>query len=145
MVSSKRDERKVRKSIPWALHMAIVKLQGAEELEYDEACVRAAALIEEGGEKYKEAVSSEANRLYKSRFMGELNKARNTLYQRGHTDGFREGKMEGIDEGIKTYQIKYPCPRCDGDMILRPGNEDTSDAIEYLKSKGWRHSQCIKS
>ena len=44
MGSPKRKERKVRKHIPWALHMAIVRLQAAEELDYDEACDRARIL-----------------------------------------------------------------------------------------------------
>ena len=46
--------------------MAIVRLQGAEELEYHEACIRAALLIEEGGKKYKKEVNAEANRLYRA-------------------------------------------------------------------------------
>ena len=52
MKASSKTGKKVKKTIPWSLHMAIVRLQGTEELEYDEACVRAAVLIEEGGEKF---------------------------------------------------------------------------------------------
>ena len=51
MKASRKSGKMVKRSIPWALNIAIVRLQGAEELEYDEACVRAAVLIEEGGEK----------------------------------------------------------------------------------------------
>ena len=101
----------VKRSIPWALNIAIVRLQGAEELEYDEACVRAAVLIREGGERFKEEVKSEANRQYKSHFMGEQNKAKNTWIQKGYDEGFGEGKKAGMDIGRETYQIKYPCAR----------------------------------
>jgi hypothetical protein len=145
MRASRKNGKMVKRSIPWALHMAIVRLQGAEELEYEEACVRAAVLIEEGSEKHKEAVKAEANRLYKSRFMAELNKAKNTWHQKGYDKGFGEGKKAGIDVSREAYQIKYPCSKCGGDLILRPGNVDTESAIEFLKSQGWGHSQCIES
>jgi len=142
MRASRRNGKTVRRSIPWALHMALVRLQGSEELEYGDACVRAAALIEEGGEKYKEVVKAEAIRMYKSRFIREQNKARHTWYQKGYDDGLGEGKAEGYDSGREAYQITYPCSGCGGDLILRPGNEDTKSAIEFLKSKGWIHTKC---
>jgi hypothetical protein len=56
MKASRKKGKMVKRSIPWALNIAIVRLQGAEELDYDEACVRAAVLIEEGGERFKEEV-----------------------------------------------------------------------------------------
>jgi hypothetical protein len=42
----------------------IVRLQGTEELEYEDACAHAAVLIEEGGERFKEEVKTEAARAY---------------------------------------------------------------------------------
>jgi len=142
MKSLRKKKRTIRKSIPWELHMAIVRLQGAEELEYDEACLRAAALIQDGGEKYDKAVKIEASRMYKSRFLGEQNKARHTWYQNGYNKGFEDGRRNGYYKGVEENQIKYPCSRCGGDMFLRPDNEDTKAAIEFLKSKGWGHSGC---
>ena len=135
----------VKRSIPWALEIAIIRLQGAEELEYDEACVRAALLIEGGSEKYKEALKAEANRMYKSRFLGELNKARKSWVQKGYDEGFGEGMKAGRDMGRETYQIKYPCSKCGSDLILKPDNKDTESAIEFLKSQGWGHSKCIET
>jgi ssDNA-binding Zn-finger/Zn-ribbon topoisomerase 1 len=125
--------------------MAIVRLQGAEELEYDEACERAAMLIEEGSEQYKETMKVEANRIYKSRFLREQNKAKNSWIKKGYDDGFSDGKKAGNDIGREAYQIKYPCSKCGGDLILRPGNKDTKSAIEFLKSQGWGHSKCIEA
>lgn len=91
MIASCRH-RTVKKAIPWALHMAVVRLQGAEELDYDEAGIRAVTLIEEGSEKFRKAVRVEANRLYKRRFIGELNKARRSWHQKGYIKGFADGK-----------------------------------------------------
>lgn len=145
MKASRKKGKMVKRSIPWALNLAILRLQGAEELEFDEACVRAAVLIEEGGERFKEEVKAEASRQYKSRFLGEQNKAKNTWIQKGYDDGFGDGKKAGIDIGRESYQIKYSCSKCGGDLILRPGNKDTESAIEFLKSQGWGHSQCIET
>ena len=61
MKTSSKTGKKVKKTIPWSLHMAIVRLQGTEELEYEEACAHAAMLIEEGGERFKEEVKAEAS------------------------------------------------------------------------------------
>jgi len=145
MKTSRKNGKMVKRLIPWELNIAVVRLQGAEELEYDEACVRVAMLIEEGSKKYKETVKVEANRMYKSRFLGEQNKAKNTWIQKGYDNGFSDGKKAGLDIGRESYQIKYPCSKCDGDLILRPGNKDTESAIEFLKSHGWGHSQCIET
>ena len=145
MKASRKKGKMVKRSIPWALNIAIVRLQGAEELEYDEACVRAALLIEGGSEKYKEVLKAEANRMYKSRFLREQNKARNSWIQKGYDEGFGEGKEAGMDMGRETYQIIYPCSKCGDDLILRPSNKDTESAIEFLKSQGWGHSKCIET
>jgi hypothetical protein len=97
--------------------MAIIRLQGEEELEYDEACVKAATLIEEGGERYREDVRAEANRIHKSRFMVELNKGKNTWYRKGYDDGLVDGRKAGIEVAENVYMIRYPCARCGGDIV----------------------------
>jgi len=142
---SSKNGKTVKKTIPWSLHMAVVKLQGAEELEYSDACARAAVLIKEGSEKYKETVKAEASRQYKSRFLGEMNKAKNTWIQKGYDDGFRKGKSVGYESAREAYQVRYPCSKCGGDLILKPGGKDTEAAIEFLKSQVWGHSQCIEN
>jgi hypothetical protein len=145
MVPSSKTGRKVKRTIPWSLHMAIVRLQGTEELEYAEACVRAAVLIEEGGEGFKEAVKVEANRLYKSRFLGELNKAKNTWIQKGISIGYKDGMNQGFNLASDRFQILYPCASCGCDIVLRPDGEATKSAVEHLKSAGWRHTDCGKA
>ncbi len=145
MKPSSKTGKKVKKTIPWSLHMAIVRLQGTEELEYEEACARAAMLIEEGGERFKEKVKAEANRLYKSRFMGEQNKAKNTWIQKGYNSGYNDGMDNGINLAKDRFQITYPCATCGTDIVLRPDGEVTKSAVEHLKSEGWRHTDCSKA
>jgi len=142
MTASKK-ERMVKRSIPWSLHMAIVRLQGEEELDYREACARAAVLIEVNGSEFEVAVRVEANRLYKSRFLGEVNKAKNTWMRKGYDDGKRDGKAEGFLIASEDFLIRYPCSACGLDVILRPGNPDTEAAVEFLKSRGWGHPGCM--
>jgi hypothetical protein len=107
-----------------------------------EECVKAAALIEEGGERYREDVRAEANRIYKSRHMTEQNKSKNTWYQKGYDEGVTDGKAAGYEVSKNVFQITYPCSSCRGDLVLTRNGEDTRSAIEYLKSQGWRHKQC---
>ena len=145
MKTSSKTGKKVKKTIPWSLHMAIVRLQGTEELEYEEACAHAAMLIEEGGERFKEEVKAEANRLYKSRFLGEMNRAKNTGIQKGYTSGHKDGMKEGGNLAIERFQITYPCATCGRDIVLRPDGEAAKSAVEHLKSEGWRHTDCSKA
>jgi hypothetical protein len=142
---SSKTGKKVKKTIPWSLHMAIVRLQGTEELEYDEACERAAMLIEEGSEKYKETLKAEANRIYKSRFLGEQNKAKNTWIQKGYNSGHKDGIEEGFNIARDRYEISYPCATCGSDIVLRSDGEATKSAVEHLKAEGWRHTDCSKA
>ena len=95
-------QKTVKKAIPWALQIALVRLQGAEELDYPQACIRAATLIEKGCETFRRAVRGEANRLYKSRFLNEVNKARSTWQQKGYKKRFLDGKAAGL--GVKRIR-----------------------------------------
>ena len=142
---SSKTGKKVKKTIPWSLHMAIVRLQGTEELEYEEACARAAVLIEEGRERFKEAVKTEASRQYKSRFLGEMNKAKNTWIQKGYNSGHKDGMDQGSNLARESFQISYPCATCGSDIVLRPDGGAARSAVEHLKSEGWRHTDCMKA
>ena len=106
------------------------------------ACVKAAMLIEVGSERYGEDVRAEANRIYKGRFMAEMNKARNSWHQKDYDEGIADGRKAGIAAAETVYMIRYPCAWCGGDVVLTRNGEDTRSAIDYLKSQGWRHKQC---
>ena len=131
-------------AIPRSLKMAVIRIQGDQDLDWDEACQHLAALSEPNSKKFKQAVSREANRRYKSRHLSELNKAKKSYVDMGYQDGFLMGTHAGYNEGIKDWRISYPCSIC-GELIpLKLGEKSTEDAIEYLKSKGWAHSACLK-
>jgi len=110
-----------------------------------DACAKAAVLIENGGKRFKEEVKAEANRQHKSRFMGEMNKAKNTWFQKGYDSGHEDGVKQGYDLARDRFQITYPCAVCGVNLVLRPDGEATKSAVEHLKSEGWRHTDCKKA
>ena len=63
MLSVKNREGAVKAEIPKALYMAIVRLQAAENLDWEDACVRAAELIDANSKEFKRRVKLEAQRL----------------------------------------------------------------------------------
>jgi hypothetical protein len=78
----------------------------------------------------------EANRLYKKRFMGELNKAKGSWIERGRSGGFAEAE--------RMFKIECSCAICGGPILLVPGSDMTKAAVKYLESTGWRHTNCVK-
>lgn len=76
-----------KNQIPRELIMAIVRIQAAENLDFDEACKRGAILIDRNRPKSKHDEELRAQAIYKSRFMTELNKARNTIRDDAWNDG----------------------------------------------------------
>jgi len=97
-----RKEKTVEISIPMELYFTIIRLQGIEELDFFEACKRAAALIEGEGEKFHRRVKVEANRLYKSRFMRELNTARKTWRMKRCEEGLEAGNTACAESGSRN-------------------------------------------
>ncbi len=112
--------------------MTLVKLQGAEGLDWDEACLHASRLMDVSGKRYRDEIRAEANRVYKKRFMTEINKAKQTWIKKG------------FQEGVNESRITYPCSVCGGELVMKPEAVD-HDAMKLLmKEKGWAHSTCLK-
>ncbi len=87
---------------------------------------------EGGGERFKEKVKAEASRQYKSRFLGEMNKAKNTWIQKGYNSGHKDGVEQGSNLARDRFQITYPCETCGSDIVLRPDGEAAKSAVEHL-------------
>ena len=133
-------------AVPRSLKMAVIHIQSAQDLDWNEACEHLAELAEPNGKKFKQAVSREANRRYKSRHMAELNKAKKTYMEAGHdtgfSDGFSKGRQLGYNEAIKEWRVSYPCSVCGEPCYMRPEGNATKEAVKYLTSQGWRHGGC---
>ncbi|MFC1804165.1 hypothetical protein ACFL0D_09425 [Thermoproteota archaeon] len=113
--------------------MSIIRLQGDEGLTWDEACTRASTLLDTGKEVYTKSVRKEAQSLYKSRHMTEMNKSRKKWVE------------EGYRKGVEEYKITYPCSVCGGELVLKPGEKDHEAMKGFMRQAGWAHSSCIKN
>jgi len=141
----KDGKRTVKTEIPWELHMALIKVQASEELDYEQACERASQLIDTNSEEYRRAVQSEANRLKKSQLMTEINKAKKTWRKKGYNSGFKDGQKEGYKQGVQQYKVPYPCSVCGRELVMMPGARDHEAMKVMMKHAGWAHTTCLKN
>jgi len=138
MISEKGHGSAVKTSLPRELYMAIVRLQASENLDWDEACVRAAGLLDQQGEKFKRAIELEAQRLYKSRFMSELNKARKSIEKQYYKLGY--------DEAMKIEHFSVPCSVCGEPVVFSSRDARWDEARRTLSEafKNCRHTNCVR-
>lgn len=133
------DESLMRLEIPKELNQAIIRIQAAEDLDFIQACKRAAVLADSGREEFKKAVKDGADRLAKSRFMQQINKARKTIgdqeYQRG-ADQVR------YDED----NFHAPCSICGKPMHFSSRDQKWEEEKKtlYQAFSGWQHTTCKK-
>jgi len=138
MLTLKNREGAVKCEIPKELYLAIVKLQAAEELDWPEACVKAAQLLNSNSEEFKRLVRVEAQRLYKQRFMSELNKAKETV---------RSNAWEAGGEWVRENEdnFRVPCSICGKPMQFSSLDKNWESEIKptlYQAFKNWRHTKC---
>jgi len=138
MLSLKNREGAVKAEIPKALYMAIVKLQAAEELDWEDACLKAAQLLYSNSEEFKRLVKLEAQRLYKRRFMRELNKARETI---------RSNAWEAGAEWVRRNEdnFRVPCSICGEPMYFSSNDSNWESKVKptlYQAFKNWYHVRC---
>lgn len=138
MLSLKSRGNAVKAEIPKALYMAIVRLQAAESLDWEEACERAAQLLDANSQEFKRRVKLEAQRLYKQRFMRELNKARETIWRNAWEAG-RQWTRQNEDN------FHVPCSICGKPMHFSSLDENWESEIKptlYRAFKNWCHVKC---
>lgn len=137
MLSLKNREDAVKAEIPKILYMAIVKLQATENLDWEDACMRAAELVDGNSVEFKRAVKLEAQDLYKSRFMRELNVARKTIEDQAFQSGMNRVR---VDED----NFHVPCSVCGKPMHIssRDNNWQEEKRVLYEAFRGWRHTTC---
>jgi len=128
----------VKVSIPHELQIAIMRIQVEENLTWEEACVKAATLLKTNSEEFKKAVEAEAKRIYKRRFMTQLNKARETIYAKGYEAGYKEAASED--------HFHVPCSICGKPMHFSSTDENWDKIREVLYNafKTWAHTSCLE-
>ncbi len=115
--------------IPNELYMAIIRIQGTNNLSFEEACQEAAILIDPKIDEFNKQVKMKSETLSKSRFMTQLNNAQQTIKDNAFLEGFEKGK--------KFYRLQ--CYVCGKDMSL---NSQIWESAKELLNNRWIHSEC---
>ena len=135
--NSKHNDSVMRVEIPKELHQAIIRIQADETLDFVDACRKAALLVDPRREEYRKAVEDEANRLAKSRFMKQINKARKTIEDQAYQRG--ADYVRNSEDNFHT-----PCSVC-GKPIHFSNSlsnwEDVRKPLHEAFSK-WYHGNC---
>jgi hypothetical protein len=127
----------VRVEIPRELCHAIVKIQAEKDLDFYEAALKAASLIDPNSQLFKQAVHNEALSLGKSQFLKQLNTARQVIKMQG----FREGQ-EHVRSSEENFRV--PCSICGKPMYFSSLDSNWKDAREYLYAafRNSSHARC---
>ena len=138
MPSRKGSGALEKRPIPNGLYMAIIRLQAAENLSWNDACVRLSLLSDTNNEKFKTAINRRAETIYKSRFLSELNKARATIGN--------EYRIK-TEHKVRTLESNFsvPCSKCGQLMYfsLRHADWGQKQKILYQAFGDWRHTSCL--
>ncbi len=128
--------------IPWGLQIALIKLQGRMESTYEEACIRASQLLDPNSKEFEKAVADEVSRFEKSQIMSKVNKSRKTWTEKGYKRGLSEGHKQGYKKGEAEHKITYSCSVCNGELVMKPGENDHIAMKKMMSDAGWAHSRC---
>ena len=122
-----KSDSSMKMEIPKVLYHAIIRIQAAENLDWDEACVKAATLMDTGSKSFKKEVDKEALRLEKRQFMTQLNTTRDSI------------KTSAYNEGLR--QFTYPCNVCRETLYATKDNE-WKGILEKGYISTWGHAKC---
>jgi hypothetical protein len=120
--------------------MAVVRLQAAENLDWDDACSRASVLLDQNSEAFRKAVESRSQALYRSRHMSELNSARKSIQD--------ETWLKATD-WVRTMEDNFhvPCSICGKPMSFssRDNNWEVEKKTLFQAFATWYHTTCKKA
>jgi hypothetical protein len=138
MLSLRSRKGVVRAEIPRDLYLALIRIQASEGLDWEGTCLKAAQLLNLNSEEFKRLVRVEAQRLYKQRFMSELNKAKETV---------RSNAWEAGGEWVRENEDNFhvPCSICGKPMQFSSLDKNWESEIKptlYQAFKNWRHTKC---
>jgi hypothetical protein len=153
MLSTRNRGGAVKAEIPQALYMSIVRLQATETLGWENACARAAGLLDVNSQEFKHAAELEAQRLYKVRFMKELNKGRESIREGALGIGFEAGHDDALssifnldEKDVSKYGLGYAaCPHCGKPLsgaLVNVKNSFGTWVLDKIREGGWGHPAC---
>lgn len=120
--------------MPTSLYRTIVRIQAARNLGWTAACQSAGSILNEKEADFERRIGSQAEKLYNSRFMTQLNKAKKQTFG------------EGYKAGVKAATLKVPHAVCGQVVEWDPTNESTRAVLmKILAGGGYSHSGCKKA
>ena len=145
MVTGNHRDMTFKVEIPWELHQALVRIQAEKDLDFEEACKEASMLVDTRRVEFDRVVNDKADRLAKSRFMQQINKARKTIEDQAYQGGYNVGYQKGVDFVRNNEDnFRVSCPVCGKPMLFsnRLSNwEDVRKSLHEVFSK-WIHGNC---
>ena len=116
-----------------SLFMALLKIQYIKDLDFDDACKWAATLIDSKEKSYWKDVQTEADRILRSKYLTDLNKARSTIEKKAYDEGYQKGYGEayniGYGKAMEIQRFRTPCAWCGKPM------EFTSEQSNWAEVK----------
>ena len=61
-----------------------------------------------------------------------------------YDEGYSSGHEKGLKEGKEKYRIWFYCSICGEPMTIFPNEDCHKEVIQYLKDRGWAHSECVE-
>lgn len=127
--------------LPKALRFSIINMMAEYGIrDFDQAYSMAGRLLNRNSEEYRKSVQKEAERLYRSRHMTELNKARATIEKKAYDSGYYAGHKRGVNEN----QVWFYCKVCGKSIVIVPNSNSHKSVIELMRAQGWGHESCLK-
>jgi len=114
-------------------------------IDVEAAFDKAAVLLDINGKAFKDAKSKEAQTLYKSRHMKEMNNARNTIQRKANakiSEQYQEAYDVGYLQGNQDNAIYYYCNICSKAIYIVPNSESHQAVVNCMHEKGWGHREC---
>jgi hypothetical protein len=127
----------VKTTIPWELHIALIKLQANEESSFRDVCVLATKLLEPNSKAYQEQIQKEIFKDNRSRIMSSVNKSKKTWREKGRKQGYNEGYRVGYQKGTADNKITYGCSICGKELVMMPEKSDHIAMKGLMKQAGW--------
>jgi hypothetical protein len=91
------------------------------------------------------AVQDGADRLAKSRYMQQINKARKTIEDQAYQKGYNVGYEKGAEYvRVNEDNFHVPCPICGKPMHFSSRDQDWEGEKKILHGafSGWHHTTC---
>lgn len=126
-----------RMDIPFALRKQIMRIQVEEGKEQQEACLRAAEILESNHGDFEKEVQKKVRDAINSQVLVKVNKMRRSISEAAYQKG-----VDFVRENESCFEV--PCSVCNEPMYLSSDKKNWSEVEKVLNStfSSWVHVGC---